>query len=242
MRRFAIESLAWLWLWLCLQADGTDGFSTGRSRSAALLLAKNCRGVYTEIHLGGNVAKQRTDTDVVDELTTDHREALELLDRIPSIVDPDERRDLADIVISEVVRHSVSEEMYVYPAMREHLPDGERLVEHDIQEHKELEEVMKQLEGVSASESRFDALVREMTDKLRHHAHDEETEQFPQLRERVPREELVKLREKVETAKKLAPTRPHPGAPNSALFHKIVGPGVGLVDRLRDKLTNRPNS
>jgi hypothetical protein len=48
--------------------------------------------VYTEIHLGGNVAKQRTDTDVVDELTTDHREALELLDRIPSIVDPDERR------------------------------------------------------------------------------------------------------------------------------------------------------
>ena len=44
---------------------------------------------------------------------------------------------------------------------------------------------------------------------------------------------------KVETAKKLAPTRPHPSAPNSELFHKLVGPGVGLVDRLRDKLTGR---
>ena len=43
----------------------------------------------------------------------------------------------------------------------------------------------------------------------------------------------------METAKKLAPTRPHPGAPNSALFHKLVGPGVGLVDRLRDHITGR---
>jgi DNA-directed RNA polymerase subunit F len=46
----------------------------------------------------------------VDELTTDHREALELLERIASSVDPDERRELADMVITEVVRHSVAEE------------------------------------------------------------------------------------------------------------------------------------
>jgi hypothetical protein len=59
------------------------------------------------------------------------------------------------------------------------------------------------------------------------------------LRERVPREELVRLREKVDTAKKLAPTRAHPSAPNSELFHKLAGPGVGMVDRLRDWLTNR---
>jgi len=83
------------------------------------------------------------------------------------------------------------------------------------------------------------SLVREMTEQLRHHVHDEETEQFPQLRERIPREELVRLREKVDTAKKLAPTRAHPSAPNTELFHKLAGPGVGMVDRLRDRLTNR---
>jgi hypothetical protein len=59
------------------------------------------------------------------------------------------------------------------------------------------------------------------------------------LRRRVPHEELVELAGKVESAKKLAPTRPHPAAPNSELFHKLAGPGVGLVDRLRDKLTGR---
>jgi hypothetical protein len=78
-----------------------------------------------------------------------------------------------------------------------------------------------------------------MTEKLRHHVDDEESDQFPQLREHLSREKLVELREQVERAKKLAPTRPHPDAPNSELFHKLVGPGVGLVDRARDKLTNR---
>jgi hemerythrin superfamily protein len=182
---------------------------------------------------------QNTEADVVDELTSDHREALALLDRLANSIDAEQRRDLADTVIAEVVRHAVAEEMYVYPAMREHVPDGEQAVEHDIEEHKQLEETMKQLEGVDPSEPRFDSLVREMTEQLRHHAYDEETEQFPLLRERIPRDELVRLREKVDTAKKLAPTRPHPSAPNSELFHKLAGPGVGMVDRLRDRLTHR---
>ncbi|TQM36456.1 hemerythrin HHE cation binding domain-containing protein [Pseudonocardia cypriaca] len=184
---------------------------------------------------------QQTTTDVISELTTDHREALDLLDRIARSSNPAEKRDLADTVIAEVVRHAIAEEMYVYPAMREHVPDGEKEVEHDIEEHKELEETMKQLEAVDASEARFDDLVRKMTEQLRHHAHDEESDQFPKLREHVSHEELVRLREKVNTAKKVAPTRPHPNAPNSELFHKLVGPGVGLVDRLRDRLTHRSN-
>jgi hypothetical protein len=35
------------------------------------------------------------------------------------------------------------------------------------------------------------------------------------------------MHEQVETAKNIAPTRAHPRAPNSELFHKFVGPGVG---------------
>ena len=59
------------------------------------------------------------------------------------------------------------------------------------------------------------------------------------MRAQVPRDELIEIGGKVESAKKLAPTRPHPLAPNNEVFHKLVGPGVGLVDRLRDKLTGR---
>lgn len=182
---------------------------------------------------------QQTTTDVVDALTTDHREALDLLDRIGRSTDPAAKRDIADTLIAEVVRHAIAEEMYVYPAMRKHVPDGGKEVEHDIEEHKELEETMKRLEAVEATDPRFDELVRTMTKQLRHHAHDEESDQFPKLREHVPHDELVELREKVIRAKKIAPTRPHPNAPNAELFHKVVGPGVGLVDRLHDRLTHR---
>jgi hemerythrin superfamily protein len=179
---------------------------------------------------------------VVDVLTADHREVTALIGEIRTAPEPERRRDLADTMISELVRHAVAEEMYVYPAIRKHLPEGEKAVEHDIEEHKELERTMKAIEDVDATDPRFAELLGQLELTLRDHVTDEEAEQFPQLRAHVPHDELVELAGKVETAKKLAPTRPHPGAPNSELFHKMVGPGVGLVDRLRDKLTGRSTS
>src|SRR5829696_3015944 len=90
------------------------------------------------------------DQDVVDILTTDHHEVLDLLQQIKTSTDAEERRDLADTVISELVRHSVAEEMYVYPAMKKYLPDGDEAVDHDVEEHTELERAMKKLESVDA--------------------------------------------------------------------------------------------
>jgi hemerythrin superfamily protein len=178
--------------------------------------------------------------DVVDILTTDHHEVLDLVSAIPT-ADPEQRRDMADTVIAELMRHSVAEEMHVYPPMREHLPDGESQVQDDIEEHQQLVEIMKELEGIDAADARFLETLGRLEAALRHHVSDEEGEQFPMLRARFTREQLVEMGAKVETAKKAAPTRPHPSAPHSALFHKTVGPGVGMVDRLRDKLTGRPN-
>lgn len=180
-----------------------------------------------------------TSTDVVDILTTDHQEMVALIGQIESTSDPSRRRDLADTVIAEVMRHAVAEEMFVYPAVEEHVPNGTKEVEHDKKEHDEIVRLMKQVEDVDAADPAFMELVRELEAKLRHHAKDEESEQFPQLRAHIPAEKLVDLGEKVQNAKKLAPTRPHPHAPHSELFHKTVGPGVGMVDRLRDKLTGR---
>ncbi|MCM3688678.1 hemerythrin domain-containing protein [Kocuria rosea] len=187
----------------------------------------------TETHAGG------AGQDVVDILTTDHREMFELLGEIMTAPDAARRRELADTVIAEVMRHAVAEEMYVYPAVKKHVPNGAEEVEHDKQEHDEIVQVMKRLEDVDASDPTFMGLVGELQAQLRHHIDDEESDQFPKLRAAVPADELVDMGQKVQAAKKLAPTRPHPHAPHSELFHKTVGPGVGMIDRLRDKLTGR---
>lgn len=180
-----------------------------------------------------------TKLDVVDILTTDHREMIELIGQIGLTSDAGERRDLADTLIAEVMRHAVAEEMYVYPVVKDHVPNGAEDVEHDKKEHDEIVKLMKKIEGVDPSDQTFMELVRELESQLTHHAGDEESEQFPKLRSHIPGEKLIDLGEKVQKAKKLAPTRPHPSAPHSELFHKTVGAGVGMVDRLRDKLTGR---
>jgi hemerythrin-like domain-containing protein len=177
--------------------------------------------------------------DVVDVLTTDHHEVLELIEQIKTTTSPEERRDLTDTVIAELMRHSVAEEMYVYPAMQKHLPNGAESVQHDTQEHKELEQEMTKLENKDGGADDFLEAIGALEATLRDHVNDEESEQFPQLRANISHDELVKMAEQVENAKKIAPTRPHPNSPNSELFHKLAGPGVGLVDRLRDRLQGK---
>jgi hemerythrin superfamily protein len=177
--------------------------------------------------------------DVVDILVADHREMMELLAQINHTTDPDQRRDLIDTVIAEVMRHAVAEEMHVYPTVEERVPNGTAMVEHDKEEHQEIVETMKEIEAVDTASPAFMGHVQKLEGQLRHHASDEESEQFPQLRTHISGEQLVAIGKKVQTAKQLAPTRPHPSAPHSELFHKTIGPGVGMIDRLRDKLTGR---
>ncbi|ADB35178.1 Hemerythrin HHE cation binding domain protein [Kribbella flavida DSM 17836] len=189
-----------------------------------------------------NASQPDTAHDVIDVLTADHREFEQLIVQITDGPTPTARRETADVLIAELVRHAVAEEMFVYPAIREHLPNGDQVVEHDKQEHHELEVLMKRLEGLDAADPKFLVVVGELEGVLRDHVLDEEGEQFPLLRANIPADRLVSLKDRVETAKKAAPTRPHPGAPNSKLFHLVAGPGVGMVDRLRDRLSGRSTS
>jgi hypothetical protein len=45
--------------------------------------------------------------------------------------------------------------------------------------------------------------------------------------------------EKVAVAKALAPTRPHPHAPNRPPLNVLAGAGAAIVDRARDVVTRR---
>ncbi|WP_336921321.1 hemerythrin domain-containing protein [Aquipuribacter sp. SD81] len=186
-----------------------------------------------------STADTTSEPDVVDLLSADHEEFLGLLGQIRSTRDAEQQKELADTLVAELVRHAVAEEMWVYPAMRDHLPDGEAKVQHDTEEHKELEVLLKRLEAADPADDEFVTTVARVEEVLRDHVADEESEQFPELRAHVPHDELVDMARRVAKAKKVSPTRPHPSAPNSELFHKTVGLGAGMVDRLRDALSSR---
>lgn len=178
--------------------------------------------------------------DVIDELVTDHREVEEIFGRIESLPSGDkDRKVYADQATMELVRHSVAEEAYLYPAVREHLVNGNTMADREIEDHSKAERIMKDLEGCEAGDPEFDRLITMLMSEIRSHIADEEENLFPQLRVACTADALNDLGDKVRMAKKVAPTRPHPSAPDTPPANKLLAPGAGLVDRLRDALTGR---
>ncbi|MER7504449.1 hemerythrin domain-containing protein [Nonomuraea pusilla] len=182
--------------------------------------------------------------DVIDVLVTDHREVEEMFTRLEALTGTggEEAKTLAEKVVIELVRHSVAEEEYLYPAAREHVPGGGEVADHEIKEHAEAERTMKDLERLEPGDAEFWPTVHRLMDEIRHHIREEEGDLFPKLRQACTPQQLVELGEKVTRAKKLAPTRPHPSAPDTPPANKLLAPGAGLVDRLRDALTGRGRS
>lgn len=181
--------------------------------------------------------------DMIDILVKDHREVEELFKEIENPgTDPDRRGQLTSAAIAELVRHSVAEEEHLYPATRQVLPDGDQIADKEISDHSEAEQVMKRLEGMQSSDADFDPTVRSLISEVREHITDEEENLFPRLREHCSQEQLAELGAKIDRAKRTAPTRPHPNAPDTPPANKLLAPGAGLVDRIRDALSNRPTS
>jgi hemerythrin superfamily protein len=133
----------------------------------------------------------------------------------------------------------VAEEMHLYPAVRRCLPDGDAIADREIQDHSQAERTMKELEGSQADDPRFDELMGRLMREIREHVTDEEQNLFPLLRQAASPDDLEQLGEKVRTAKKTAPTRPHPTAPDTPPANKLLAPGAGMVDRIRDALSGR---
>ncbi|MBT2391830.1 hemerythrin domain-containing protein [Streptomyces sp. ISL-1] len=181
--------------------------------------------------------------NVIVELSTDHREVEALFAKIETQpVGDKRRRELADELTTELVRHSVAEEQYLYPAVREHVEGGDEIADKELADHAAVERLLKVLEGLDAGDPQFDHLVAKLKLDVSAHVRDEEDRLFPLLAAACTPDALDELGDKIRTAKKIAPTRPHPSAPDTPPGNKLLAPGAGLVDRVRDLLSGRGKS
>src|SRR3954471_2476924 len=183
--------------------------------------------------------------DVVEVLEHDHREVEQMFAELESLrgASTEEaksrRKDVTDQVTIELVRHSVAEEVLVYPEVEDKVSSEE--AEHAREEHAEAEETLRRLEKLDADDPGFDDELETLMSEIRHHIEDEEGEMFAHMRETIDEEQLRKLGGRVEAFKKVAPTRPHPHVPNEALPRTAAGPGASLFDRMRDLASSRGN-
>ncbi|WP_030548811.1 hemerythrin domain-containing protein [Streptomyces albus] len=178
--------------------------------------------------------------DAIAELTADHREVDELFESLQGVpTGRPERRQLLDRITIQLVRHAVAEEQYLYPEVRKRVPGGAELADKEIADHAAVERLLKDLESRRPVDPDFDTLVIRLIGEVTAHIHDEERHLFARLREVCPAERLEALGGKIRRAKRAAPTRPHPGAPDTPPVNRLLDPGAGLVDRARDTLSGR---
>ncbi len=181
--------------------------------------------------------------DVIEVLEHDHREVEQMFAELESLrgAATEEakarRKDVADQVTIELVRHSVAEEVLVYPQVDRKVSSEE--AERARKEHAEAEETLHRMEKLDADDPAFDGELATLMSEIRAHIAEEEGQMFAHMREVIDEHELRRLGARVEAFKKVAPTRPHPHVPNDPLSRTAAGPAASLFDRLRDLASGR---
>jgi hemerythrin superfamily protein len=177
---------------------------------------------------------------IIEVLTADHRTIQRLFDRIRSSAPgSDERKTLVEQVSISLIRHSVAEKEHLYPAVRRFVVDGDTWADHELLEHRRIEELLHALEGQEGDSEDFGHLLLSVINRVTEHVVEEEQLLFPRLQAGCPADVLQELGTKVRNSEASGPTRPRPSPPESAPMVKVTAQAWGPWDRLRDLVTRR---
>ena len=178
---------------------------------------------------------QPGDGDVVEFLLSQHREAEQLFAEVRQGIG-ETRRHAFEHLVQLLAVHETAEEEVVYPVLRTLGDDGDRIADARTDEESQAKEVLSDLESTDLATSEFDEKLTSFQQLVVAHARNEEQEVFPLLRQTQTADRLQQMREAVRAAEAVAPTHPHPHAPESAVGNIVLGPFVAVVDKVRDAI------
>jgi hemerythrin-like domain-containing protein len=120
-------------------------------------------------------------SDAITLLKQDHRNVEALFKQFEETGSGPEKARLAAKICLELRVHTQIEEELLYPPAHEAAePD---LVDEAIVEHASAKDLIKQIEGMKPGDELYDAKLKVLSEYIKHHVKEEETELFPQLRD-----------------------------------------------------------
>jgi hemerythrin-like domain-containing protein len=182
--------------------------------------------------------------DAITFLRQDHKSVLGLLETLDDAPSGSGAQvsgletTVNNLIISES-QHEAIEQQFFWPAVRDALEDGDALADKAIEQEQQGKKLLQQLEDGKPGEPAYHDALKQFVHAGREHIAYEQDVVWPQFEASVSREELEKLGQKLEQAKKIAPTRPHPDTPPNPTVLKTMGMGAAVVDHVRDAFSGR---
>ena len=135
-----------------------------------------------------------TDDDIIEILERDHRRISDLAERLDSVTDDDEIRDLYRQIVEGLLAHEAIENEVLFPAYREMVPaDQPAPLEERLGEHEELNSLLAEMHDFDPHDFAFVKRGSALLLEIERHFELEETSVFALMRDQVPREQLVDL-------------------------------------------------
>jgi len=182
--------------------------------------------------------------DAIALLQHDHKEVEQLFRQFEKLTERahKSKEKIVLKIIRELAIHSAIEEMLFYPAVRtaalksnaRTLKEAGGTVLESLEEHHVVKWTLSELEKMKPGDERFDPKVKVLMESVRHHVEEEQDELFPKVRRLLGKDVLEELGKRMEKAKTLAPTRPHPRAPDQPPGNLVAGTMSAVMDRAKD--------
>jgi hemerythrin superfamily protein len=154
--------------------------------------------------------------NVLKLLEIDHRTVERLFDQFEGMGKKARgKSQIAQLIVKELSVHTAAEEQVFYPFVRRAIREASDVILEALEEHHVVKWLIAEINELDVEAERFDAKMKVLMDTVQHHIDEEEEEIFPLVRKHLKAKQLEELGALVERAKRLAPTRPQPRAPDT---------------------------
>jgi len=118
----------------------------------------------------------------IDLLKADHKKVTELFSEYEQTHAMGKKKELAAEICSALTVHAQVEEEMFYPDVKAALKDKELVPEAAV-EHGVIKNLVAQIESGEQDEEMYDAKVKVLSEYVRHHVKEEESEMFPKIKQ-----------------------------------------------------------
>jgi hypothetical protein len=134
---------------------------------------------------------------ILDTLHQQHEMVKQMFKKIESSEDNAQKEKLFTELKNNLVPHMKGEEKLFYPLLEDKDKYKEEVL-HGYEEHHAAKLFVKEIEGMSPSDERWDAKVGVLSDMIDHHVESEEEKIFKYAREYLSNDQMMEIGDKFE--------------------------------------------